>query len=175
MTTNDLSTESLLARRALAEKATPGPWANFDTVKSLFGCEPYDWGNVYARLSDNRLWIIMSMNKHMITEEEKEQARKDKRKYDPGQSGKNAAFVAANDPTTVIAIIDEIIRLRGEIARLEREADWLIGEKIVYRLNNGKFIGALNATKDGYVVYPTKSEAVISWREAARRATEEEK
>lgn len=23
---NDLSTESLLARRALAEKATPGPW-----------------------------------------------------------------------------------------------------------------------------------------------------
>lgn len=62
-----------------------------------------------------------------------------------------------------------------EIARLEREADWLIGEKIVYRLNNGKFIGALNATKDGYVVYPTKSEAVISWREAARRAVEEER
>lgn len=162
---NDLSTESLLARRALAEKATPGPWANFDTVKSLFGCEPYGWGDVYARLSDNRLWIIMSMNKHMITEEEKEQARKDKRKYDPGQSGKNAAFVAANDPTTVIAIIDEIIRLRGEVERQEKEIGWLISKRFgcpmdgsVCKLGEGK--------SDTFL-------CVEHWREAARKAAEE--
>lgn len=68
-----------------------------------------------------------------------------------------------------------IFRLCQEIKRLEQEADWLIVEKIVYRLNNGKFIGAPNVTKDGYVVYPTKSEAVISWREAAHRAVEEER
>lgn len=66
-----------------------------------------------------------------------------------------------------------VFRLCQDIKRLEQEADWLIGEKIVYRLNNGKFIGAPNATKDGYVVYPTKSEAVISWREKAREAVGE--
>lgn len=59
-----------------------------------------------------------------------------------------------------------------EIARLEKEADWLIGEKIVYTLNNGKFVGAPDAEKEFYLVYRTKSEAVTSWREAARRAVE---
>lgn len=165
MSAIDLSTESLLARRALAEKATPGPWANYDTVKSLFGCEPFDWGNVYARLHDNRLWIIMSMNNNMITEEEKEQAWKDKRKYDPGQSGKNAAFVAANDPTTVIATIDEIIRLRGEVEQLEKEIGWFISKRFGCPMDD-----SLCKLEEG------KSDTFLCvehWREAARKAVEE--
>lgn len=171
MSAIDLSTESLLARRALAEKATPGPWANYDTVKSLFGCEPFDWGNVYARLHDNRLWIIMSMNNNMITEEEKEQAWKDKRKYDPGQSGKNAAFVAANDPTTVIATIGEIIRLRGEVERLEKEADWLAEN--CWKKTDCEYIPP-RILRDG-ICYECSHDCRKCWREAARRATEEER
>ena len=43
-----------------------------------------------------------------------------------------------------------IFRLCRELERMDREADWLIGVP--------------NAAKDGYVVYPTKSEAVEEWR-----------
>jgi hypothetical protein len=46
---------------------------------------------------------------------------------------------------------------------MDREADWLIRERIVAEWN-GRFVGAPNAAKDGYVIYPTKSEAVEEWR-----------
>lgn len=63
-------------------------------------------------------------------------------------------------------------QVKAQLERLEREADWLTGEKIVTEWN-GRFVGAPNAANDGYVVYPTKSEAVASWRRAARKAVEE--
>ena len=53
--------------------------------------------------------------------------------------------------------------------RLEKEADWLISTKIVEEWNGG-FVGAKNKDNSGYAVYPTKAEAVASWREAARKA-----
>ena len=56
-----------------------------------------------------------------------------------------------------------IFRLCRELERMDREADWLIRERIVAEWN-GRFVGAPNAAKDGYVIYPTKSEAVEEWR-----------
>ena len=98
------TTESLLARRKLAEKATPGPW-----------------GQVIAGLE------------------------------------------------RVV-----ILRLRAQVERLEKEEDWLISTKIVEEWN-GRFVGAQNKDNSGYAVYPTKAEAVASWREAARKAVEKVK
>ena len=56
-----------------------------------------------------------------------------------------------------------VFRLCRELERMDREADWLIRERIVAEWN-GRFVGAPNAAKDGYVIYPTKSEAVEEWR-----------
>lgn len=70
-----------------------------------------------------------------------------------------------------MADIDEILRLRAQVERLEKEADWLISTKIVEEWN-GRFVGAQNKDNSGYAVYPTKAEAVASWREAARKAIE---
>ncbi|WP_287701493.1 hypothetical protein [Desulfovibrio sp.] len=39
-----------------------------------------------------------------------------------------ASHIVANDPEMVIATIDELLRLRAECARLEREAEWLANQ-----------------------------------------------
>lgn len=70
---------------------------------------------------------------------------------------KDMDFVAANDPSTVQADIDEILRLREENGRLDREAEWLADKLKQYK---GEFI--------------TCREGVMSLREAARRAVEEQ-
>lgn len=67
--------------------------------------------------------------------------------------------------------LPELKRLRTEVERLEKEADWLISTKIVEEWN-GRFVGAQNKDNSGYAVYPTKAEAVASWREAAHKAVE---
>lgn len=138
MTEDSRTTEALLARRALAEKATPGPWREKgEEVYSL------DFDGKYYPLGDS-----------MIEED--------------------AAHIAANSPDVVMADIDEILRLRAQVERLEKEVDWLISTKIVEEWN-GRFVGAQNKDNSGYAVYPTKAEAVASWREAARKAVEEVK
>lgn len=134
---NDRTTESLLARRELAEKATPGPWVRKGGYL-VYG----PWGD---RPVSDKEGIL---------------------------NPADAAHIAANDPPTVIADIDEILRLRAQVERLEKEADWLISEKIVEEWN-GRFVGAFNADKGGLVVYESQAVAVASWREAARKAVEE--
>ncbi|PWL63848.1 MAG: hypothetical protein DBY37_03220 [Desulfovibrionaceae bacterium] len=196
---NNRTTESLLARRALAEKATPGPWANNDNVERLFGRKPHDWWVVYADFCGIKGAQILQCSMYGATEAEQIESRKKEKMCDPGISGCNAAHIAANDPSTVIADIDEILRLRAEVEfwrqetqdvrenferilqcerdktdRLEKEADWLISEKIVEEWN-GRFVGAFNADKGGLVVYESQAVAVASWREAARKAVEKVK
>ena len=134
---NNCTTVSLLARRALAEKATPGPWVRKGGYL-VYG----PWGD---RPVSDKEGIL---------------------------NPADAAHIAANDPPTVIADIDEILRLRAQVERLEKEADWLISEKIVEEWN-GRFVGAFNADKGGLVVYESQAVAVASWREAARKAVEE--
>lgn len=100
MTEINLSTEALLSRRALAEKATPGPW----------GADNY--GNIFACGANARPLVLMS-----------DDINNDGDIILPNVA--DAAHIAANSPDVVIATIDELLRLREENARLRKEADWL--------------------------------------------------
>lgn len=82
---NNCSTVSLLARRALAEKATPGPWVRKGGYL-VYG----PWGE---RPVSDKEGIL---------------------------NPADAAHIAANDPPTVIADIDEILRLRTENEKLRK-------------------------------------------------------
>lgn len=144
----DRSIESLLDRRELAEKATLAPWET-------------DYRKAYVFTPPPEQIMIAEM-------------RGIGDGLDVAQRQANASHIAANDPLTVIADIDEILRLRAQVERLEKEADWLISEKIVEECN-GCFVGAFNADKGGLVVYESQAVAVASWREAARKAVEEVK
>lgn len=93
-----------------------------------------------------------------LTKEYREQLRERIEKH-------NSDFIlSAFDALTLLRQVDE----------LEKEADWLISEKIVEEWN-GRFVGAFNADKGGLVVYESQADAVASWREAARKAVEEVK
>lgn len=93
-----------------------------------------------------------------LTKEYREQLRERIEKH-------NSDFIlSAFDALTLLRQVDE----------LEKEADWLISEKIVEEWN-GRFVGAFNADKGGLVVYESQDEAVASWREAARKAVDEMK
>lgn len=66
-----------------------------------------------------------------------------------------ARHIAANSPDVVRADIEEILRLRGEVERLEKEADWLAAS-------------AANAGWNGVRVSPS------FMREKARKAVKDE-
>ena len=145
---NNRTAEALLARRALAEKATPGPWEK-DDIDNVFR-KP-------TKTSEEYQAVVLLGQQEGI--------------YHPTKA--NAAHIAANSPDVVMADIDEILRLRAEVERLEKEADWLTSEKIVQKWN-GRFVGAPYKDNRGYAVYETQAEAVASWRAAARQGAEEE-
>lgn len=167
---NDRSTEALLARRALAEMATPGPWASYVNVKATFGVKAHDWGQVYARVGEH-VWAILSMNLNRLSPAEEAEARtalREGRGIDPGQPGRDAAFIASNPPETVMADIDEILRLRAEVARLEKEADWL-AQTLANECPVCGSVRYLNYSLNVKVrIRPTAGD----WREAARKAME---
>lgn len=94
MTKIDLSTEVLLVRRELAEKATPGPW----------------------RHPGRSLVVSMTSEDERIICDAKKAA--------------DAAYIAANDPPTVISTIDELLRLRAE---LEQYKDGILSLQCVAR------------------------------------------
>lgn len=97
MTKTDLSTEALLVRREIAEKATPGPWKPDEPfevsrhIKAITGDGPTD----YVFLA----WICPKPGE-MGTHEQK---------------ANDASHIAANSPDVVIATIDELLRLRAEL------------------------------------------------------------
>ena len=158
---SDRTTEALLARRALAEKATPGPWVRKGEYL-VYG----PWGD---RPVSGKEGIL---------------------------NPADAAHIAANDPPTVIADIDEILRLRAEVEfwrqetqdvrenfertlqcerdktdRLEKEADWLAEYcwkkpeaeyHPVREMRGGFYCGAC----------PHGHDCRKCWREAARKAVE---
>lgn len=130
---SDCTTVSLLARRALAEKATPGPWVR-ERGFLVYG----PWGDRPVSGEEGIL------------------------------NPADAAHIAANDPPTVIADIDEILRLREEMERLEKEADWLA----LVLANVG--CGVPLTEYIGEAVNGMSPPAPEHWREAARRAVEGE-
>lgn len=136
MTEDSRTTESLLARRALAEKATPGPW---EVDKSEITSAVYvetDWG-------------------HLICESDDE----------------DAAHIAANSPGVVMADIDEILRLRAQVERLEKEADWLAEN--CWKKPEAEY-HPLMEMRGGFfcAACPHDYDCRKCWREAARKAVE---
>lgn len=101
METPDLSLEALLIRKALAEKATPGPW------KKSHLC-----GGDIVRAE--RYTIIAS-----VTEYENDGSIG----YVFNNAINNRNHIAANSPDVVIATINELIRLRKENKQLEQMTD----------------------------------------------------
>ena len=94
------TTESLLARRALAEKATPGPWKleiTFYNYSPYVMAKEKDTDNYNTAIA----WLC-PRDPDMALEREID-----------------AAHIAANSPDVVMADIDEILRLRREVRRLE--------------------------------------------------------
>ncbi len=135
MTDNfDRSTESLLARRALAEKATPGPWFAIHADDEMCTNASYVATKDEDASPEEAYRHIVALTLYQA----KRVACHEDERWD-----ENAAHIAANAPSTVIADIDEILRLRAEVnywqqeardlrqvfermyARLKKEADWL--------------------------------------------------
>lgn len=145
---NNRTTESLLARRALAEKAAKGDWYMFRLT------HPSDHFNVRASFSAANVEQICQCNAPT----------------DANQA--NATHIAANSPDVVMDDINEILRLRAQVERLEKEADWLAEYcwkkpeaeyHPVREMRGGFYCGAC----------PHDHDCRKCWREAARKAVEE--
>lgn len=139
-----LTTEQLVDLRAKAKAATPGPWANCDNVKELFDVPPMDWGLVYAKLEHPGFLpvkVICRATGYVSVKEEneaREHHRNTGKMKDPGQGGKNAAYIAAVNPATVLQLLDTIYLLNREASCL---ATWLanyyIDDSLLPEIDNG--------------------------------------
>ncbi len=117
MTKTDLSTEALMARKVLAEQATPGPW--------------------FLAEEDDDLLITSESRNGMVDIAKCEMANPDAGMDEPFASEQkaNAYHIAANDPDTVIATIDELLRLRKQVEGLTNIRDIQLQEMAVDMLN----------------------------------------
>lgn len=104
------------ALEKLAGEATPGPWATYGNSQEILGGQICSgWHDVYG-LVDGEIWVLMAMNSNMVEEEERQLPATEKdvrRKYAPGQAGRNARYVAAANPAVVLALIAEVRRHRS--------------------------------------------------------------
>ena len=99
---------------------------------------------------------------------------------------KDGDFLAKNSPIEVQADIEEILRLRQEVARLNKEADWLakimffyteecpLKMKIQDELPIPKLDECLGAWPENDYFDCVKNTPKNCWREAARKAVEKE-
>lgn len=90
----------------------------------------------------------------------------------------NIPYLCANSPKEVMADIDEILRLRAQVERLEREADWLANQ--LGQDDNCPYIASggdgfpdwcicIDSYEDGFYCDESMKEC---WRKAARKAVE---
>lgn len=143
MNNHDRTTESLLTRRALAEKATPGEWITTG-INSVHG----SYCNRLIYPDENPHFLIASMSS-----------------TNNPKCAEDAAYIAASDPATVMADIDEILRLRADVERLEKEANWL-ATRLANALIDPILIDDLQALSNG-LPHPPTPEML---RETARKA-----
>ena len=149
----DRSPEALLARRALAEKATPGKWI---LKKDPIGS--FDDDVTFVTTKRRKRDSTVEIAKLECTYP-----------YDNAPNAfnleqrANGAHIVASDPSTVMADIDEILRLRAEVERLEKEADWLA----LVLANNG--CGIPTSSYIDMSANGMSPPAPEHWRSAARR------
>ena len=98
---NDRSDAALRERLVIAEKATKGPWQTDEVVTRRKDFEP---SYVVKDKDGFTIVEVLPVSAYQAT----------------------AAHIAASSPDVVRADIEEILRLRSEVARLEKEADWLV-------------------------------------------------
>lgn len=145
----DRTSESLLARRALAEKATPGRW---DVVENL-----EDQTQCSVRIVSSKHHIVL---------------------HDDWITFTDALFIVRHSPDVVMADIDEILRLREEVESLRREVENLSGQADREAAWLAQRMVSLCecATCHGCLYFPEKDMDELTathWREAARKAVEE--
>lgn len=99
----------LIRLKELAEKATPGPWVEFG-LESGNGNSSYTVGIEKPGLDICRLDSQLYCKNCLC----------------------NAAYIAAANPQTVLALIDDLVKTKDALAhcrdknsQLEKEADWL--------------------------------------------------
>lgn len=142
---NDRSDAALRERLMIAEKAAQGPWKLDEVITKRKDFEP---SYVVKDREGFTIADVLPVSEHRNT----------------------AAHIAANSPDVVRADIEEILRLRAENERLNKEADWL-----------AKTLGV--QVKDSFgCVWCWLSESDMcngdcteSLRNAARKAVEEDK
>lgn len=76
--------------------------------------------------------------------------------------------IAANSPDVVIATIDELLRLREDNERLEKEADWLALK--AWKKRDSEYIPE---REHECLECPFDHDCVKCWRDAARKVVEE--
>lgn len=133
-----LSVETLNHRRELAKKATPGPW----NVVNQYGFST----------------AVINENGDVAVDDGSASGE-----YTEKASLENLHHIAANDPKVTIATIEEVLRLRADKERLEREADWLAH----------KLCEAVDALMPESLRIKFCVKTVEEAREAAREAVEE--
>lgn len=131
---NNRSDAALRERLELAEKATQGPW--YHTLAAIVGTKKSP--------EDNDATCICFTEWGCS-----------------GDSQANAAHIAASSPDVVRADIEEILRLRKEVARLNKEADWL-GLRLWGT-------GGVPPVED----FDVRADRIKMWRKAACKAVEE--
>lgn len=150
---NNRSDAALRERLELAEKATQGPWKSDEVVTRKKDFEP---SYVVKDKDGFTIVDVLPVSAYQAT----------------------AAHIAASSPDVVREDIEEILRLRQEVARLDKEADWLI-EYICNKCSTRCPMpeGYRCKHKFNNVCYLNPSETETRgrcWRWAARKAVEEE-
>lgn len=158
---NNRSEAALRERLVIAEKAAQGPW--YHVLAAIVGTKESP--------EDNDATCICFTEWGCS-----------------GDPQANAAHIAASSPDVVWADIEEILRLRKEVAWLNKEADWLVGMLSHYtedcplkfswvyeeKFPIPKIDGCDGAWPDDDYFDCSNSTPEKCWREAARKAVEEE-
>lgn len=149
---NDRSDAALRERLVIAEKAAQGPWKSDEVVTRKKDFEP---SYVVKDKDGFTIVDVIPVSAYQA----------------------NAAHIAASSPDVVRADIEEILRLRQEVTRLDKEADWFIEyiwNKDIFRCPMPEGYKCEHKLK--HVCCLDSEETEIRgrcWREAARKAVEE--
>lgn len=115
-----MTQEELAEIRELAEAATPGPWYGcFEPKENMIEARGAKWvmglSPVSCPFTES---LIETCGEDVISSFEC-----------PKQvliSTDDLEYMVAANPKTVLALLDEVKRLREEVARLGKESDWLV-------------------------------------------------
>ena len=106
---NDRSDAALRERLELAEKATKGPWIK--RSRDFQGEDGFGWESKPTVEAEDKM-VCLFYDRDVDAD-------------DVDNDEDDAAHIAANSPDVVKADIEEILRLRAENERLNKEANWL--------------------------------------------------